>query len=273
MEVLTVKVPETASRTTVYKLTPIGDVHLGARGCDEQAFIDTVKMVADDPLHYTVLMGDMADCILPDDARFDAEDVAEWLWQPKYRSRIVDAQYDRLYTILKTIPPNRILGALRGNHEAKIRTKHYRDLTLDLCRSLGIPYLEEQAFIRLQFGRRGGTRASYDIYVFHGSSSGRKAGAKINLIQDVGGFIDADIIMQGHVHDKLVSTDARLGLNAAGNFTKRERFYVITGTFLKTYELGTAGYGARANYRPTSIGAVTLELAPFATTPYVRARL
>lgn len=263
MEV-TRKTIQLASYADTIKLTPLGDVHVGAAGCDETAFIEWVDLIAKDPNHYTILMGDMAECILPDDRRFDADEVADWLWARKNRSRIADAQYEWVYEQVKKIPSERILGILRGNHENTIKSKHYRDLALDLARNLNIPYLDEQAFTQLHFTVKKSTKtALYDIYSIHGSQSGRKAGGKINLIQDLTGFIDADLILMGHVHDKIATRDVKLYMDEKGNFRSRERLYVITGTFLKTYSEGTAGYGARANFRPTSVGPITVHIKPF----------
>ena len=127
MEVLrkVIQIPNTKEHIS---LVPLGDVHVGSSSCDEQAFVNAVQAVASSPSTYTILMGDLAECILPDDKRFDASEVAPWLWAKGKNTRLVDAQYDWVKAHLQTIPPSRILGALRGNHENTIKTKHYRVL-------------------------------------------------------------------------------------------------------------------------------------------------
>jgi len=265
------------------KLTPIGDLHLGNAGCDEAALNKWVDTVAADPNHYTVYMGDMADCILPGDKRFDPGEVAEWLWSPDNRGRIADAQYERVYELLKPIPKERVLGIIEGNHERTIRDRHNRDLTRDLARTLDIPYLGQEAFLYVTIpyaskaknggkqrklaeskggissGRGGGI---LKIFITHGSGGGRKVGAKANKITDLTSWVNADIILCGHHHDKFATRTVQLDLDRAGHLVARERLHVLTGSFLKTYKEGTRGYGARELYPPTAIGPVTITIHP-----------
>jgi len=251
---------------SLIKLTPIGDIHLGNRGCDEAELAKWVNIIAADPNHYTILMGDLAECILPGDKRFDPQEVAEWLWTSRNRGRIADAQYERINEILSKIPSKRILGSIEGNHERTIRDRHQRDLTLDLCRDLGIPYLGQEAFLqlRLQYKNTESRRRSIGIKLFitHGSGAGRKAGAKVNKLTDITSWVNCDVLLMGHHHDRLAVRTVQLDLDQEGHLLARQRLHIMTGTFLKTFSEGTAGYGARELYPPTSIGPVTVTIHP-----------
>jgi len=260
----TVSIPY-RSKKDVFKLTPIGDIHLGNVGCDEEALKEVVRMVAEDENHYTIYMGDMADCITPTDKRFDATELAEWAADPRIIGRLADAQYERIHSILSPIPSERVLGIINGNHENTIKFKHFRDLALDLARTLKIPYMGEQGFVKLAFTRHAantrGAVSRFDLFATHGSGSSRRIGGKVNKVTDIGAFVDADIILCGHMHDKIVIRNSMLRLDTRGNLASKDRLFAITGTFLKTY--GHDGYGARNLYAPTSIGVPTICIEPF----------
>ena len=260
MKLLTKDIPVNSKCSTI-QIIPIGDSHVGAAGCDERELRDTAEYVAASKDRYTVLMGDLIDAIYPDDKRWDDASVAEWV----PRARPVDAQYERVKEIISRIPRERILGALEGNHEIKARTVHYRDVTLDLCRELGIPYLGQEALIRLRFVRQknGKSDRNYLMFTTHGSGGGRKPGAKVNRITELSNFIDADIFLMGHVHEKSAIKNVVLSMDNTGKFAQKERLYCLTGTFLKTYTEDANSYGARALYAPTSIGAPIISIQPY----------
>lgn len=259
MELLTFDIP-IRGKSDVVQLVPIGDIHSGASGCDEKELKETVEYVAAGSHRYTILMGDLIDAIYPDDKRWDDRSVADWV----PRARPVDAQYERIKSIIAKIPRERIIGVLEGNHEIKARTVHYRDVTLDLSRELGIRYLGQEAMIRLRFSRPKSLGCnSYLIFATHGSGGGRKPGAKINRITELSNFIDADIFLMGHVHEKSAIKNVVLSMDNLGRFTQKERLYCLTGTFLKTYSREANSYGARALYAPTSIGAPIINIQPY----------
>ncbi len=58
MRALTWDIPFTSNAEAVYRLTPIGDVHLGARACREREFARTIERIAADENHFWVGMGD-----------------------------------------------------------------------------------------------------------------------------------------------------------------------------------------------------------------------
>jgi len=250
-----------SSRGDSWKLVPLGDVHLGAKGCDERAFDAKVMEIAKDKRALTLLMGDMCDCITPGDKRWDDRAVADWCYEPWARSNIAIAQRDRLVNSLQHIPRERILGIISGNHEATIRRYHSLDITLDIARTLGIKYLGEEAFVHLTFEWKGCAR-TFVIFATHGSGGGRKVGGKANKMTDIAAFVDADITCMGHHHDRLGVRTVRLGLDKNANFTHTEQVHVLTGSYLKTYQVGSPSYAARELYPPTAIGSPTVLIRP-----------
>ena len=64
------------SRSDVFRLVPIGDVHLGAAACDESRLVEVVKGIAADDRAYWVGLGDYCEFINMQDRRFDARTLA-----------------------------------------------------------------------------------------------------------------------------------------------------------------------------------------------------
>jgi hypothetical protein len=173
---------------------------------------------------------------------------------------------------LKRIPSERILGIIGGNHEATIRKVHQLDLTLDMARELKCPYLGEEAFVQVVFhngttktdkGVFHGLVRTFVIFVTHGSGGGRKPGGKVNKIADISGFVEADILLCGHHHDRVGLRTVQLSLDTKGNFVHKERVNVLTGSYLKTYQVGSPSYGARELYPPTAIGSPVITIRPY----------
>lgn len=254
-----------SSKTYKFRLRPLGDIHLGAAGCDEEALNKDVEMIAADKDCYTILMGDMLDCITPNDKRWDVKDIAPWLaTNSKALANVLNAEKDRFLKIISPIK-DRVLAVIEGNHEKKVRKENKGDLPAEIARTLGVDYLGGQGFIKIHFERMPG-RAVSDLLIFaaHGFGGGRKSGSKVNNIEDLASFIDGtDIICMGHNHARFGWKKPRLGVNNADKFIARERAFLLTGTYLKTYEEGTNGYGAESLYPPTSIGSVLATFKPW----------
>lgn len=256
---------EYKSRKQEFRFTPLGDVHLGSSSCDEEAFQEEVAKIADDPFCYTLLMGDMTEAIAPDDKRWDEGNIADWLYTPQARRDIIGAQKAKFLEMLRPIPSERILGVLEGNHELTIRNKHKGDLAAEYARELGVPYLGSEGFVSLLFQRSYNSKSKvhrFIIFACHGHGAGRKPGSKVNNIKDLAGFINADIFCMGHVHERMGFKDCKLGLDYRNRFISKERCFMLTGTFMKTYQEGAQGYAARALYAPTAIGTVTAHIWP-----------
>ncbi len=58
MRALTWDIPFQTNNEAQVKITPFGDIHLGARACQEAEFARRVEQVAAEPNHYWIGMGD-----------------------------------------------------------------------------------------------------------------------------------------------------------------------------------------------------------------------
>jgi hypothetical protein len=96
------------------------------------------------------------------------------------------------------------------------------------------------------------------------TGGGRKAGAKVNRIHDMGADFEADVYVMGHTHERgWVPQKPMIGLHRSQNkATHRERIYGWTGSFMKTVMEGQMSYSEKAGYPPTSLGHIYLTFSP-----------
>ena len=118
------------SRSEIFDIYPLGDIHLGARNCAETPLREHVKTIFADPNARVILGGDLTNLITPVDAlRFDAGVLPDWMLrgdESTIRKRLNDMAYQerkRIQDILRPIS-KKILGAVEGNHEFSMRKRH-----------------------------------------------------------------------------------------------------------------------------------------------------
>ena len=77
----------------------------------------------------------------------------------------------------------------------------------------------DAGLIRLRIGRPGRPleAAMLVLAMMHGSGGAGLPGAKVNAMQRFTGWLDADLILAGHVHDSMVRIMSRIGLTLRGS--------------------------------------------------------
>ena len=114
------------SRSDVFTLYPLGDVHIGARACNEKRFRAKVAEIEADDKALWVGQGDYAEFINRNDKRFSVGSLAKWI----DIADLVDlakAQRDHFLDIVRPIA-SKCLGLICGNHELAIQQKFERDV-------------------------------------------------------------------------------------------------------------------------------------------------
>lgn len=232
-------------------LVPFGDVHYGSPACDITTFSGMLKWAEKEDNLYLIGMGDLFDCILADDKRYDAS-------QEKGVSFL--KHYEIMKGMLEPVR-NKIIGLHSGNHEFTLSKKGYGDPVESICERLGVSYMGYSAFTQLVTKRRflkGTESNAVVIYSHHGWFAGRKMGGKINNITDLALHWDADIYLAGHSHDLFGVRKVKVDYNGA-----RKLIFCNTGTFLKTAEWDATTYSERAGYPPTKLGIARIEWQPW----------
>jgi len=241
----------TISNKDVITIVPFGDVHLGSPNCDWDKFWRFIKWAEKEDL-YLIGMGDIFDVILATDKRYSAEE---------RQLPLLNA----IDTIVKTLEPlakqGKIIGLHRGNHEQKMADIGVGDPILNVCARLGVKFLGYSSFIQVVAKRKFNSGAESNaliIYCHHGFFSGRKRGSKINNLEDLSMYWDADLYLVAHSHDLFSSKRVCIDFYGA-----RDKAFLNTGSFLKTTEIGTCNYSERAGYPPQKLGIARIEWQPF----------
>lgn len=267
------------SRSDVYRIVPIGDIHFGNALCDEQMLIDLVAEIKRQPNTYWGGGGDYCDFINRSDRRFQESQLAPWLHG---RDDIVGAQIERLTEILGPIK-DKCLWLARGNHEDQVLKKYERDVYYELCQRLGSTdkrslALGYRGFMRLRFSRRRitpghGSTFTFVFFVHHGYGGGRLEGAKALKLGRLPKNYRADVYLYGHDHSRMAFPTEQLRVaGKADRVVSRIVWGCTTGTFLRSYDPGgkLEVYSEERNLPPQPTGYINIFLCPEHRTVQVR---
>jgi hypothetical protein len=239
-------------------IIPIGDMHIGNAGFDRKRLKDLVAWIKDRPNIYWIGMGDYIDAINIDDKRFDVKSV-DSLYLSKL-DNIVIYQINEATAMLKPIA-GKCMGLIEGNHEKAVKMKYHIDPVAALAYNLNTKILGDCAAIRVRFAGNNRSRI-FTIFAVHGNTGGRHGGGKINRLEDMLGFFDADIYLMAHAHIKALESRSQMGLDRLGNLIKKKKILAVTGSFLKGYAEGSRSYVEANNLPPTDIGVVKIMIDP-----------
>jgi predicted phosphodiesterase len=262
----------TNGRGDCIRLYFVGDIHIGARACDEQRLARDVKAIADDPSGYVVLMGDYCDFINRSDPRFNPGALADWVTM----ADLVDlsrTQRDRVVDALKPIAPQ-VLCALAGNHETAI-TRHYeRDVYYEIVAALkehgagqysnGVA-MGYNGWLKIKIDR-GGHVETFRLRLHHGYGGGRLAGGKaLNMQREIWTHANADIVAMGHTHIAKVQPEA-VQVERGGKIYDVPRWGLWTGTYLRGFvDDSPSTYSEVKGYLPLPMVGVMAEIRPGVT--------
>jgi UDP-2,3-diacylglucosamine pyrophosphatase LpxH len=253
------------SKTDVFKIWAIGDVHIGAKNVHRERFEATLKEIAKDKNSYIVLLGDLVDAITMSDRRFDMREI-----DPRYSleevGRIAEKQMEDVYEYLKPVQ-DKVICMITGNHEHKLAQRTGYDISRILANKMNVPMLGYSGFARLIFRRKSSKNNpcnthSYTIYMHHGRGGGRSGGSGLNNLDKLPGMFDADIYMMGHIHRQIIDHKPILYMDRGGNIKERYKVLMNSGSYLRTYGQGSTGYGEVGQYPPSVLGSVYVEIAP-----------
>lgn len=254
-------------KTHKIDLYALGDFHLGSRNCAEKSIEKAVEIIRKNKNARFILTGDLAEFVPPaGDKRYDIENIAE-----EYRSNPIEKQLIRLKELLSPIK-DKCIGYVDGNHESVLSRKVGYNIARSFARDvLGTEYLGFASLTKLKF--KGGK--TVDIFITHGTGSAKTLRGRKKSLWKLRNIAKADLYMQGHLHDLIVTDDIERRENANENVSgvlinkdakiawlkpERKPYYVMTSSFYRTYTEGTTSYAERAGYPPLKIGMVEIKL-------------
>lgn len=234
--------------TEPIRILPLSDLHYGDPHADEGLIRELIDRIAQDPACYTILVGDLLNTAVVG-GKSDA----------KAEKKRITEQLVEMAELLSPIK-DKILAAVPGNHEERAYKIADIDLTELLMTMLGKSelYRPTSALVFIRAGRhpRGG-KITYSLYINHGhGGGGRRAGSKLNNLEDLGFIIDTDIIIAGHSH--LPGSFRKSKLRVSPQTFSAEQQEQVFVNLASALHYG--GYGERGGYQPPSNRYPVIEL-------------
>ncbi len=240
MKVQTIVLP---IKGDVARIVPLGCLHDGHAASLAQGIEGFIEYILKTPDTYTFLMGDLIENVLPETAVRHSGSMYE---QDKRPSAQVEDTIKRFAELAKR---GKILGSVKGNHQA--RSEYVADFSPEkyIAERLGIRYFGLDALLKIVVGKQ-----EYFIHAMHGTgSTGNPAAVLAKVLQQRKRFDNADIFLRGHHHVKVIGGDY---LFDARTGRAKKVFYIGTGSFLGYLDT----YANRKELRPSLPGAVKIKL-------------
>ncbi len=239
-------------------IAPVSDIHYGNPMFSKHHLQKTIDFILSAPNIYTILNGDLAECVI----KTSKGDIAS-------QKARVDEQYEFIRDAFMPCK-ERILGITQGNHEFRIDDA----VTMDLCKmwakDWGCPYGRDELLVKVSFGggnaRMEAAPYSYFIYATHGFGGARTKGAKNVKVERSSHQVHADVYIMSHDHDASIQAGAYLTPHPrtwvdkvtgfkCGSMHSTDKKLVKTGAYLKR-----GGYAARGGYDPVTLDITEIKL-------------
>ena len=251
MKIVTSRLSESFSEVELHVFS---DWHIGDSNCDLQAIANELNAVLAKENAFVILNGDL----MNNATKASVSDCYAEVIPPQ-------KQIDLLYELLKPIK-ERILLITSGNHEDRTMRGDGIDLMACLSVRLGLEdvYCREGGLLFVKFGSGlGRTKRShskrpytYTLYVTHGNGGGKRAGGKINRLEDLSNIVDADVYVHSHTHLPAIMKEDFIRTSPQ-NCTATQ----VTKLFVNTSSmLNFGGYGAKNGFRPSSTDSPVIYL-------------
>lgn len=247
MQYLEVEIPE-----NVGYLIPIGCLHLGDRNFTSSSLIllkGYLNWVRDTPNARIFFLGDLFN-VAGRDTRtspFDSE---------TDDCGIVN----ELEEAVKLFKPyaGQIVGAIEGNHEARLLDKYGISLTQNFCREINIAYCKWSAVVCFKIHKRSGQsnegrwHQNYWVYFHHTTGGGATLGGKINRVEKLRNIVEGmDVYCGGHNHQLISGPQEVFYPSFQGGIRKRRIWFVDCGSYLEW----DGGYAEKGMMTPTKLGS------------------
>ncbi len=246
---------ELEKKDDIFHLEPLGDIHVGHAGFDEELYKSRIKAISKQKNRYTLFMGDQLDAITVYDKRFNPDMSIE---------HDVDNQRKQFQQLTQPLfdahgksENEKIWGLMHGNHEYKIHQISRAYLENLFCRPYNIDFLGAKCYIALEVRYKKKILAQWEIMAMHGSGGGQPE----RMFKQMKTDNYMDVFMCGHLHQKRYIPGEAYQMDfRSGKVWRRPTHSINTGTFCEFLVEGTSGYGDQKNeVMGTPIGTATLS--------------
>ena len=263
MEIYTVNIPY----AEVIRIIPFGDWHVGNINCDRKRLEEFIDWIARENDIFWVGMGDYVDDVAPimGENRFFSVTIDPEVFQYAADNGITPtvAQHEIVRGYFNRIR-DKCIGLHVGNHEISyMQRTDGENFVKEYCEDNGLNYLGYNALTKVNIVKKGAKKPVMDFVVCstHGSTAARKAGTRLNAIDNWTPSYEADIFLMGHTHEATAHRTIRLWTDGK-RLHESKKVYALTGGFLKGYQQGTFSYVERKNLPPNKIGVVKISVYP-----------
>lgn len=213
---------------------PIGDIHLGAPECAEDALDEWLKYLLDAEDVSMLNTGDNLNCAITSSV---SDTYAETMTVGQARARLTEK--------FRPLAEKGILdGIIDGNHEERIYRAVGDSPNAAVAEALGVPYAPAALLVVYHVGDQ-----EYNLYVRHGRGGGGTMGAAVNRLEKQERIIDADVYVSGHTHTQ-VAFPKNTFVREGDQVVRKKRLFICSGSFL-----GYEDYAKVAGFAPAHIGA------------------
>lgn len=231
------------------KIYTFADWHIGDSECNLKEIEEQIAEVRDDPNAYCILNGDL----INNATKTSVSDCYSATMSPMQ-------QLEKLIELLRPIK-NKIIAITNGNHERRTYKNDGIDIIKLVAKELKLDdkYADAGAVIFIRFGWNAMRKRKhwYSVYVTHGSGGGKRAGGKVNRLEDLVGIVDTDIYIHSHTHLPFVMKQAFYRSDSINsNVSIVDKLFVNTSA-----QLNYGGYGQIYEFRPSSIKTPVIYLS------------
>jgi hypothetical protein len=171
-----------------------------------------------------------------------------------YYDSLIDSTADFLKPYAANIA---LLG--KGNHELSIKKHRETDLTRRLVRRLngfGSPALVGGYRGWVRFNLTAANQGqSINLYYTHGSGGNSPVTKGVIRTNRRAAYVDADIIVAGHIHEAWQVELCRVGLTALGNESVSDQLHLCIPTYKEEFTGESEGFHHEKEGPPKPIGA------------------
>lgn len=223
------KLPEHIDELRIY---PLGDLHVGSPEFDEPFFKSWCHVVADDPLGYIVIAGDLLNNGLKNSKTNSYEETMPPSVQKEYLHEALEPLADKL------------LCATEGNHERRSGRESDGQPLYDVMCWLRKQHLYRNrcCFMKINLGRKYNQKpCSYGVVVTHGGSA--------NAVKAFGASIDGcDLLICGHTHTGEALPTSKIFIDMRNEMVTQVPYRIVRCTSFLNY----GGYAIEKTYAPQS---------------------
>ena len=212
-------------------IMPVGDIHYGADGFPERKLVDHFQWGMDRGALF-IGMGEYLDF-----ASYSQRAIMQSTRDSNRQllDQMVEHATLQFFRLIK-FTKGRWLGMIEGDHRWTFLNGQSSDQLL--CRELGCDFLGTSAMLRLHSSKvpRRHPEADCTLYVHHGIGTARRAGAALARVEDLLIWLDADIYLMGHAHQKISAPIDRQYITPDGKHYHQTKLLARTGAWLRGYK-------------------------------------